>query len=942
MMRNIVFEKEGGEKVKLFLFDTTTGNSAVDILTVPGVYEQVASQQPLYLEKLTGSIGSYKTSLFGLVCDYPTESQDDTTMMSSLLSLPSTAAKAVMSTLGEEEGAYAEKALQCLRFYENIKPGDRLCISKEGLVRLPEELRDSMVSVRKSYILKSVDNQEIFQKSYEAEFGLQLPSLEDIHGSEIDDLISALDILRVSAPYRREERQGVYAYRSIYHTPYFKVDARLRGMIPTDMDWIGGRSSNDMLGFQSNERHMINNLKTLICADLSRYVVEMVSGIFFNTDLGSALSRLIMKADRDVIHHLCQDINARGSDDVSCNLIMSDIDTTYDNGWSQHNVVDIIKKSLKMSDGYLRNLIQTQKPDGRVIMTENLPFTLSLTDTQEQEFTELLISMGYISSALRDFLVRLCICAYRVHWGHTGATRAVPGFMDRTVFPNLDAEIARYLGDVDKGQQVDAVKYPELYTLNINEEENEDDSVFDDSTSNKEEMSMRMDFYVTTETVQKINMDSLDPNYFTTKASGAQSAEAAIVEYWRTVNGESNLEMFISTSLLNTADVDILIECFIKLMRWGERKPKLLVFQDHADIRYVFDLSTGQLISNTVIVDESTLVLHNGCEYSLKGFLCTQSNSNLPRDRVIGFLLQKDYGTVQKNYLASWVDLGEIVSSNANVIGDFSVLTPITLDADKLLPIEEFDKAEHSFYLSDSNIEEGLKLKIPPKELSALALLTTSGIATSAGYLKSLANDRIITTKDRQYECLRKYLKVMDNFYGQHKQEILEVQNSMSLSALATIFYDMWKNYQEGKADSNTVTANANLNRLNLGGPVRKFDNTELVGSFYLITDVDFKSTFPPIEFTDKQVRAVAAMPQARNRIVLLLLIADNKFIFCRKDISALEVMRTQPKVPGGKPGIGNRRYKDLAPVVEGLLEGRPMKINGKPAVLHKSLEEFV
>lgn len=931
--------------VNLFVSDTETGNTAKDILTVPGAFDTTFGEkweERVQFSQEQGTIGGYATACFALVISNSEPVEDLTPYVSQVLTVPTVAAQSLLSGMSEDMRSAVEAAQNALQAYEAVSKSTRVCVPKEAFKGIPEDVVSSMVSSRKSYSLKGTDNQEIFQKSFDSEFGITLPSLEDIHTGD-DDGVSALDVLRVTMPYRKAEGRGAYSYRCIYHTPYYRVDDRLRGMVPQDIAWLNGHSVNDLLDIQPHERRMYNNLYTLVCADNARYVVNMISRIFFNTQQGSLIARFCNKMDYEALVHLHQDIKSCCTEGVKCDVTLSDVDELHANGWVQSDVVNLLRKKISFEPGYLREMLVSLKdyPERHTVESDTIPFTLTLTDEEERDFTELLISMGFISSAMQRFLVGLCKKAYRVNWGHTGATQAIPGFMLRNELDDINKVAAAYLADIEKGTTLVVENYPGLFVQEVEEPDEEDSFMISDGdASRQDEASMRMDYYVTIDTMQKIKTDSLSYDYFSSKATAAQTSEAAIVEYWRNVNGEHNLETFLSGAFLKTADVTVFIECFIKLMRWGELKPKLLVLQNHKEIRHVFDLTSGLKVDNTVIVDESTLVKHNGCDYSLKGFLYSDSNQGIQPDHVVGFLLEKNYGTVQKKYLASWVDLGEIVESGSQVIGDFAALTQISINPDTVLRIEDFAKEEHLFYLSDSNIEEGLKLKVQPKDLSAVSLLTTPEITKSVGYLKSLRNEHIITAKDRQYDTLTRYIKVLNNFYTTNGAAVNGVQNTVELAALAQSFIELWKSNKEGKVEANAAVAASTLSRLDLGANQIVWDETSLEGHFYLIHDMDLKSVLPPINFTDRQVRDVAA--KVRNRVVLLLLQKDGKFIFCRKDLLPIEVMRVPSKKEGGAPTIGNKKYADLASVVDGLLAGRPVKINGVPAVLHSSLREFI
>lgn len=943
MLQFVKMQMASGETAKVFLSDTDYGQSLKDVLTVPGVYESILDRNPdlsLKLKKMNGTIGSYRTACFALEMAGNVEEDDCTVAVAQLLVMPETAAKAFMSSYTVELRETCEQALLDLHFCEKLTEDSRLCLPPVAFDQLPTDLQSKMASVRKIYALKNTENQEIFQTSFDANYGVLLPQLDEIHNGTAD-LVSALDVLRVIAPYRKQERPGTYSYKGIYHTPYYRVDMRLRGMVPSHLSWIDGYSVNDTLDIQANEQHMANNLRALICSDISRYVSEMVSGIFFDSPLGSLLLKLCDCKDEEVLHQLFEDIKERSTQDASCSISLNEITEVSESGWYAADVTRIIKQNLRYTNEFLVELVSRRPVDRRIVECDNLPFVLDLSDDQEQELTELLISLGYISSAMQKFLIDLCKKAYRVNWGHTGATLAIPGFVVQNAIGELDGVIGEYIGESIGKTVQDLSKYEALY-LKVSSNMSDDEG-FEDNDA--EEIFSRFDYYVTADTAQKMATDSLGYDYFSTSASAAQTTEAAIVEYWRNVNGENNLDNFISTSFLKTADISILTECFVKLMRWGERKPKLLVLQHHPEIRHVFDLSSGLRVDNTAIVDESELVKVNGCDYSLVAPLYSDTNPTIQSDQIVGFVLEKDYGSVKKSFLASWLDIGEmIVSGNIN-IGNFVSVSKVSFVEVPRVTVESYSKQEHSMYVSDENIKQGLSLKVQPKDLNALTLLTTPGITNSVEYLRSLKNDTIITTKDRQYDILRRYVKVLQQFYVKHGEIVKRVSNTVGLGELAETFYRMFTG--EGmKEEANAGTARSTLKALNLDGvdtSAIKWDDTELVGKFYLISDVDMKSTLSPIEFTDPGLRNFAQRPDIKNRLVMLMMKQNGKCIFCRKDIKVGEVLVLRGTKPDGTPTkkVGHRTYAVLAQVISRLEQGQDVVIDGETYVLHRSLSEF-
>lgn len=933
-----------GSLYKIFLSDDQTGISVKDTFTVPGVFSSLTSENntTFKLRNLSGSIGQYSTSGFFLTVETGAPCEDLTAQLTQLLTVPVVAQSMLLNRYSDEEREVLSDGIAMLHFCEEVTAESRLCLPTEVFSEMSADVMQKMQSVRKSYSLRPIENQEVFQQAYDQEYSIRLPSLDDIHSGKTG-LITALDIIRVVAPYRKQERPGVFSYKPIYHTPYFQVDIKLRGMIPSYMKWLNGYATNDMLDIQPYERKMFNNLQMFNCSDLSRYVAEITTGILLDTPLGSLLSKLCVKKDLDVLQQLCTDIQERSDENVGCNITFTDVERVYTSGWNTHDVESMVLTSLRVKPDYLRQLILERPADRRIIDCDTLPFTLPLTDAQEEEYTDLFIKNGYISGAMQKFLLELCRMAYRVNWGHTGATQAINRFNIKAALPELEECLAKFVSAKVEGEDVDPNDYPFLFVKEVVVDE--DDILFGDATENNE-ISSDMNYYMTDETYQRIRDGSLEDGYFTQQPSAVQTSEAAIVEYWRRVSGENNLDNFLSSILMKTASPMLLVECFLKLMRWGDNKPKVLVLHNNPEVRVLFDLTLGMVTENTAIVNEEDLVKVNGCSYSFAGFLCSTSNHILKPDQIIGFVLRKDYGTVVKEYLASWLDLAEMAIENKIDIGEFVTITKMTPKPEEFISVEKYDKLSHELYVSEGNIKEGLQLKIQPKDLSALALLTTPGVMDSTGYIKSLRNDHLLTKQDRQYDLLRRYVDALNKFYTQAGGVVNAVSNSIELLECARTFAEIYTNGSTGKEDANTARAGMTMKRLNLAGdngdsPI-VWDDSPLDGKFFIISDRGMQSPLPPIDFTDPGMRDVAA--KANNRVILLLLALPDKFVFCRKDIKVNEIKIVKGKdAKTGKevPKLGHNPYSAFEATINNLSKGVECRINKLPVLLHSSLKEF-
>ena len=955
MLRTVVFNDKSGKDYNLFLVDADFEITGERAMTVADMFERVEQNNPglsFKLMSLEGNIGTFSTKCYGLVVFGDDELDNITDFITQFLIVPETASKMLLSNFPEAAQKVIVDALDCIKFYESIKGAEGFVLPERALSELPELVAKKMSAAKKKYSLKATDNQEIFQTSFDSEYGIVLPELEDIADSP-EDRVSALDILRVSAPYREGTSVRDRQYRSIYHTPYYKISTRIQGHVPESLNWLNGRASNNMMDIMPNELHMVSNLKNYICSDISRSVAEMASCVFFSTNFGSILFKLFEKRDLDVMHHILDSINKAATTDVYCDISFSDIDELYQNGWYAKEVVRKVKEHLYVSNEFLLNEINNRPVVRRVLDCNSLPFVLTLTPEQEDEFTELFINQSYITRSMQRFLVDICKKAYRVHWGHTGATLAIPGFVpddspkSTSLWDTLNSSMVKYLNDRYDNKGLDPVSYRMLFINSMGA--SDDDSFSDDDSA--DEIYSRLDYYVDQSTIERIRNGSLPANYFSTDVNSIQTSEQAVIEYWQHVNGEDNLEHFLLSSFLNTGDVSVFVDGFIKLMRWGERRPNVLVFSNHPEIRDVFDLTSGECKDNTIIVSEDDLIRHNGCEYYLTGFLTTSSNSSIPKDRIIGFSLQKEYKNVKKDFIASWLDVGELIANSEKGginIGDF--ITVSKLDRFEVKAIEDYSGRDFDFYVSDSNVKSGLESKVPPKDFSALALLTQPGVLNSRGYIESLANDKLLSLKDRQYDILRRYVSTLGLFYQQYSDEISQVDNSVGLGNLAVAFWNLFNSSGEAKPDNNKVVSSSAIQNLNFDSPSTfavQFDTTELKGPFMILSAPN-SSPIPPVVFAnmnDARAQSVANMLAKKNeKIVLLLMRVPDKYIFCRKDLAFSDLQLKDATDANGrvKKVISHKSLDMFKSGIDNIKAGKYFRISKVPVVLHKSVEPYI
>lgn len=935
MIRMVLFNV-GENYYPLFIDDTATGYSGKDVLTKPGAYEDVTGNGfSLPIAELTGRINGYSTRLMGLIPNieesalptYPV--QDCTEFVKPLLTVPDTAAKMLIAHADEDIRVFLETALEVIHFYETVTSTTKVFLPEEAFAFVDEEVAKSMRSSQHVYVLKNSENQEITQKDCTSTFGVVLPDADDLHsGSEM--ALSALDILRVIAPCRRELQPGVFQYNGVYHTPYFKVDPKIRGAIPSYLAYLNGYAVNDMLPIQANERHMADNLMTFIRADMSRYVSEIVTGLFFVTQFGQGLRRLLSCKSEELVLSLSADLQQLCPEGVQYTLTYSDIQSAMQDGWDTTALIKLVRGAITLSEDYPVKLVRDSALVTHVAETQNLPFTLPFSDVQKEALTEALIANSIVSAPMLRYILDMCCRAYEVNWGHSGAAKAIPGLVLTSSIEEMNKLMSAYLQHRLGNTPATGIDFSALYapvTLSTDE----------DDDSDEDEIFTYFDYYITNDTAFRLRNGTLPQDYFFGSASGAETTESNIVEYWRKVNGTNHISHYISSCFLQTGDLNVLIEGFIKLMRWGDRKPCLLVYQDHPEIRRVFDLNLGKEIPNTAIVDESQLVLSNGCKYSLEGLL-TAADILGATPAIVGFLLSRNYG-VKKYSLASLVDVGEmILSGNVDIDAFKSV---ISVNLENLGTITQYENAGYELLVSSRNIELGLEHNIPPASLSEIALLLHPGILRSAEYLKSKQTTMVVTTKDRQYQILTAYCNTIRYIYSIFGEELSGKEiTTVDLSAIVSSAYKKYLDQVTEQApDANAVRAASAVASMNLESAGLYYDERELEGKFMIISDVEMQSNLPSIEFTDPQVKKVAE--RLSNRIVLLLLETPDCYLLCRKNISPSEILVANKK-------IEHKRYTAVARLVEALRSGKKTVLSNpstgekKPAKLHCSLAEFM
>lgn len=922
---------QDGLLLNIFLQDKESGYTAKDVMTIPGVYEELKDKTDglklVQFESMSVS-GWGPIKCFALVVSpsvAATNLIDYAAQLGQLLRMPSTAMDVVIKSYPEEIRGSMHKAVQTMEFYKSVTTDSNICLPEEALNYLDEETRTKMKSKMVNYALKSVDNQEIVQRDPRSEWGVTLPSIDLLHSGGATEYVGTLDLIRACAPYRKGTTGAVVRYNSIYHTPYFKIDPQLRGVVPQHLGWINGSTSNDLLDIQPNERHMLKNLTSLVCEDVRRFTAELLTGIFLTTPFGDSIRAIAVCQDPSLLPDLLA--NAYTLLPEGCTTTLSTSET--DGLTTSMGRDSVIPDKVTISEEVYEAAVQKAASNHRFIIDVNtLPFIFKFDDATLSRWTEEFIKIGFVTKTMSDFLIQLACDAYTVSWGHTGVTRATPHLLLPQDAPGFDEAMSVFLSEklsktMTSGVNQITQQTRVLYELN-------DDTDDDDDSAEQQEETIKFDYFIAPETQSRIASGNLPADYFVSKATGAEGLAASTVERWRIVNGDNGLRFFLGQAYLQSGDISVLLHSIVKLMRWGDMRPKCLVLTNHPEIRTIFDLGTGEEKENIALLEDSQIIRNNGCRASIDKALTEGANAN-----IVGFVLRIDYGSCQKRVLASWGDLAEL-AEDPEEIAEFTRVCPLNFSGNSATPITSFHELDYDLATPPSKLKAALEVHCQPRELSDLALLSTPGILTSADYMRSLRTEVLLTTRDRQFDILRRYVEKVALFYQRYGTELGKIQTSADLKDLAMKFKTIASPSE--KQDANTANASTTLKGLNLSSIA--YAEGDLSGKFRLITDKEGMSGIEPMDFSDPRIQRLISSSGTQVPFLLMERGVDELW-FCRKDLTANElIVNPETKV------IATHKYDKIAPVFEALLGGeiKHLVLGGtrRQCRIHNSLQDYI
>lgn len=947
MLEMAYLELEPGSGQAIFLYDSDTHSSVKDIFEIPGTYEDVCKAHNIVLSlcNMTGKVGRLSLSSYVLVVS--PVSQDSAPVglqynleFPKLCGLESVAANALINSYDEETSNLLRKCNEGFEYMRSFTKESSTCLPKEALMYLPQEEQEAFLNSKKFHRADThVDNVNIIQETCESEFSLALPDIEDIHFNP-SGCVSVDSVLKIIAPYRtRANATSLIEYKARMHTPYWRVEPGKK-LLMDAFPWINGSAKNSELSLQPNELPMSKKLFMHVCTDTSVYADQIFTGIFMVSQPGLMIRKLLsiqpdsteaLSELMPTVYELIGELKQKLPPYIKFTLTTNDLESLQPEDFRVGgHLAHMLSQHIKIEpEGYLKLVedhIQSEIP--RRIDTSKMDFVLTI-DQNRSEVIDKLIANGFISKAMYDFIVQLCQHAYSVNWGHNGVSKAIPDLIDRnpaaideygnTIKNILNAKFGNSSRTRSRSMNANSIDDDsDLYT----DDKDDDDNVFIEFTHYLGERNRSM---------IENGMDIDVSNAF-------MSENDAVIERYRIYDGVDYLERFLWDCYSSTKDVNILIEAFLKLMRWGTRKPQSLVFMERPEIQTEFDLLDGAIVSNGHIFDENDLIKENDCTYHLGSLLYSDSSIMRQEKPIVGFILYKKYkGERQKYFVASWLDIGEMLETHEVDVSELKQMIP--MDEFSRSPIEGIASDAFDFYASPSSKKEAMQINVTADNLCACYKLVERNLLDSAEFRKAVANKNPVGLRDRQYLIAKQYTDVLRSYYSREEQRIASMATTSDLNTIAR---EIYKAYQDGDneiVDHNTAAAGRTMSKMNLGVGTQDYlyDNSELSGKFILLDDQERATSWPAISLTDPQLNNF--LSKVNKRIVLLMLERPDCYLICAKDIRVSEVrFRTTAEGKQVVYLLKVGKYRDAFLDVK---KGIRRTIAQKPIKLHESVKEI-
>ncbi len=826
-----------------------------------------------------------------------------------------------------------------------------------------KELFDSMCSKRPIFEIPMTENQNAIQTNNEDELNVALPSLGVIRETP-EDAINVLTLIRVLSPYRRySESINSYLYESKYHTPYFRTggdglkvhDELAKSKLSNDFKWVYGNQNNNLLPIQTNEEKLYNNLKTLYSKDISEHLTEILTGIINTTTLGMKVNRLVALPKEKALAAL--DILDHNSPTYLTISMNSDILTNLSDGdiLSKETVSSMFDKTITLNTEQIKLLIEDIQHKTKIIDCDNNLIKPNFIIDDEKELINLLLENGFITLHFKTFVTTMIQLAYRLNWGHTGSTKAIPSISTEAARKIFDSNISDLLNRIllknTVKKQKSAQQSNRYSDTTGYSDEDADEDIDDDLSLELDEVYSDYPWYTSSSTRRKIKESAngyMDNDIDV--SIKALDTESKIVERWRVVSGEVAISMYIDNCFTLIGKIDIYLLAVIKLLRWGDtRKPTFLIFPEFPEINTVFDLNESTVSENIFIVDEKDLIKHNGCEYTLTACLRAKSKIlNTKQAPIVGFLLSKDYGKIQKHYIASWSDLFSKCYTNEKGIDIDPLIAPhfdISPIFNNIVYIEKISSTlEFEFFTSDKHIKESHEFMCQASDLSECKNLIIEDVMRSNAYKAAIKAETITTNKERQYSILNNYILRLAKLYKNCEDKIDSISTVNDFMSILKI----WGNLSVGsiKKEHNEAVATNTLKKLNIGEDMGEsasvdtlIEQIKAYGKYMLIVDTECMTGLPSLNFSDADVNNTAL--KYRNRVVLTILNGKTKdgqisIISNIDDVTDSNLMKDNL----GKPYVMS--YTNLIKVLEVIKKKGSCRTKSSTFYLQPTLEEKV
>lgn len=788
--------------------------------------------------------------------------------LAKLIQQPDTAIRAVIEARSDAGDTMLEILYDNFRTIRSTKKSTKVVVSKEHF--LDEELARTMITNRPVFSIQPEKNVDIFQTSPTDTVCLALPSVYEI--KESPTCISTLDVLNLVAPYRLQTKVS-YGYMSIFHTPFFRntndfgkvYSQSALNSVDSKFRWLFGVARNNMLPLQQNEMQLAGNLETTYYNDVAVHMELLLTGIFYQSKTGRLLQKL-EGLRKPAFIEAFQMFLAEMDPFIKCMVKMEDIFELDDEAIvTKQLLLDIFNGKIVMNQDGVMQLIDSMSTANHIIDCNYYAMSITFENLDDNVVVQSMIDNGFISKHMYEFLNELCMIAYRINWGHSATTKAIPGLVSSDKISEFDNKMVTKLNDVMAGKGTHRDIFKDMQN---------DDSDDEDDTET-EDIEASFNQYLSNITITRIK-NSTDGLRLLDDQSllDALTPKEKIIERWRVINGESRLYNFINKGFTLYHNPKLLILAFIKLLRWGEeRKPTMLIFPECPEIQTVYDLNESLEMQNIYLVSEDDIVLKDGCRYSIESALYTETkiiNSN--EAVIVGFVLMEDYGKIQKHYIASWSDMSTLITKDKCDISNLKLsYTDITDIFSKKHLIEE-DMAGVDFFVTEDKIAESVNMNCQAALLSECALLVEKGITKSSEFIKSAKRSTILSLRDKQYDILHTYIRKLSGFYQKNSQQLQNLDKGCTANDLTNLILD-WDSAQTTtqKPLHNEVVGENILNKLELGNKEDSLAYSEFsdLKNVALIIDMEMIAGLDPIIFEDKTLNEVSRMLE--NKIILCM-----------------------------------------------------------------------